>query len=324
MKKNLTKKLMLSVLTLAFAVVSLGASTFAWFTTSKEASVEQIEANVIGGSGIEIAVGAAGATAPSSAYFVNQLPLEQITNVLNGYGFTELDHLSGIKTGSLTEFNGSLYDIEEKTATKGYVAFRLFVRVNNKGDITLNTINLGSTSPETTWKSGIAYQIGADNAETTDVVENQIGADQVVKYSVLDALRVAVIASESDGSNSVTKVYERAATSVNTKGFSKYGAYDIYNKKMENGTPLTLFNVESNLTTANTNWANSEFAEGKEGEVGKETFKQLTDKITFADVEKDDFIAFDVYMWVEGYDQECVNAIFSQNVQLNLEFGWSE
>ena len=34
MKKNLTKKLMLSVLTLAFAVVSLGASTFAWFTDS--------------------------------------------------------------------------------------------------------------------------------------------------------------------------------------------------------------------------------------------------------------------------------------------------
>ena len=39
MKKNLTKKLMLSVLTLAFAVVSLGASTFAWFTVSEEAKV---------------------------------------------------------------------------------------------------------------------------------------------------------------------------------------------------------------------------------------------------------------------------------------------
>lgn len=324
MKKNLTKKLMLSVLTLAFAVVSLGASTFAWFTTSEKASVEQIEANVIGGSGIEIAVGSVGATTPSSAYFVNQLPLEQITAVLNGYGFTDLDHLSGIKTGALTAFNGSLYDIDEDAATDGYVAFRLFVRVNNQGDVTLNTINLASTSPETTWKSGIEYQIGADDPETTDVVENKIGADQVVKYSVLDALRVAVIASESDGSNPVTKVYERAVTTVNTKGFSKYGAYDIYNKKMENGTPLTLFNDDSNLTTANSNWVNYEFAEGKEGEVGKETFKQLTEKITFADVVKDDYIAFDIYMWVEGYDQECVNAIFSQNVQLNLEFGWSE
>ena len=320
---------MLSVLTLAFAVVSLGASTFAWFTTSEKASVEQIEANVVGGSGIEIAVGTVGAIEPSSAYFVNQLPLEKVTDVLNTYGFTTLDHLSGIKDGALTNFAGTLYDIDGKNASNGYVAFRLFVRVNNTGDITLNTINLATTSAETSWKSGIAYKIGADK---------EIGANEVIKYSVLDALRVAVIASTSDydSENSIgasqTVVYERAATStsVNTKGFSQYGAYDIYNKKMENGVKLTLFNEdtsksaeEQNLAVANKNWTNSEFAEGKQVEAGKETFKQLTDKIIFTDVAKDDYIAFDVYMWVEGYDQECVNAIFSQNVQLNIEFGWS-
>ena len=56
MRKNLTKKLFLSVLTLAFAVISLGASTYAWFTMSKNAQINAFEAEVQAGEGIEIAV----------------------------------------------------------------------------------------------------------------------------------------------------------------------------------------------------------------------------------------------------------------------------
>ena len=72
MKKNLTKKLMLSVLTLAFAVVSLGASTFAWFTISKDAEVQKLEFEVTANSGIEIGVASIGAK--PSQYYVASLP----------------------------------------------------------------------------------------------------------------------------------------------------------------------------------------------------------------------------------------------------------
>ena len=57
MRKNLTKKLFLSVLTLAFAVISLGASTYAWFVLSESASVQSFSGTVSAGeSGLEIAV----------------------------------------------------------------------------------------------------------------------------------------------------------------------------------------------------------------------------------------------------------------------------
>jgi hypothetical protein len=57
MRKNLTKKLFLSVLTLAFAVISLGASTYAWFVLSEDANVEAFSGTVQSGtSGLEIAV----------------------------------------------------------------------------------------------------------------------------------------------------------------------------------------------------------------------------------------------------------------------------
>ena len=46
MRKNLTKKLFLSVLTLAFAVISLGASTYAWFVGMKTVNVSSFDVEI--------------------------------------------------------------------------------------------------------------------------------------------------------------------------------------------------------------------------------------------------------------------------------------
>ena len=47
MKNKLTRKLMLSAFTLLFAVISLGASTYAWFTMSEDADVEAVVISAI-------------------------------------------------------------------------------------------------------------------------------------------------------------------------------------------------------------------------------------------------------------------------------------
>ena len=57
MKNKLTRKLMLSAFTLLFAVISLGASTYAWFTLSKDVTVESFQGTVTAGtSGLEVQV----------------------------------------------------------------------------------------------------------------------------------------------------------------------------------------------------------------------------------------------------------------------------
>lgn len=51
---KITRKLFISVLTLAFALVTLGATTFAWFTLTTTVSVDPIELHIVAGTGIEL------------------------------------------------------------------------------------------------------------------------------------------------------------------------------------------------------------------------------------------------------------------------------
>ena len=315
MKKNLTKKLMLSVLTLAFAVVSLGASTFAWFTTSETADVETIKTEVIGGSGIEIGVAEIGATAPA-AYYVNQLKSDKISALFGGE-LPVLQHISALKTGAETVFGEKLYDIDgDEVELKydntelGYIAFKLFVKVNAAGYVTLDTVNVTSTKT-TNWNAGVAY---------TNGLGTPVAATASEVFSVTNAVRVAVVANyntyaEVDGVLTPTgkkeiNVYEQAAatgTTGNSKGFSKNGAYEIYNAKQNVADEkLTILN------SATPNWNCKTLAE-----------TLATADAIKAQVQRDEVITFDVYMWIEGYDAECVNAIFAHDVNLVLGFAWS-
>lgn len=53
---KLSKKLILSVLTLVLTVVALGATTFAWFTLGNEATVGQVGGTITAGEGLEIRI----------------------------------------------------------------------------------------------------------------------------------------------------------------------------------------------------------------------------------------------------------------------------
>ena len=52
--KKVTKRIILSIVSLAFIAVALGTTTFAWFTLSNVATVSDIEGTVQAGEGIEI------------------------------------------------------------------------------------------------------------------------------------------------------------------------------------------------------------------------------------------------------------------------------
>ena len=49
--KKLTRKLFISILSMAFAVIAIGTTTFAWITISTTAKVEEFSANVEAGAG---------------------------------------------------------------------------------------------------------------------------------------------------------------------------------------------------------------------------------------------------------------------------------
>ena len=54
---KMTRKLLLSIITVVLTVVALGTTTFAWFTLTNTAQIQEFEAKIIADSGIEIAIG---------------------------------------------------------------------------------------------------------------------------------------------------------------------------------------------------------------------------------------------------------------------------
>ncbi|MFU8792880.1 MAG: hypothetical protein ACNA7K_02545 [Acholeplasmataceae bacterium] len=53
---KMTKKLLLSVLTVVLTVIALGTTTFAWFTLTNTATVQPFEAEVVADTGIEVSL----------------------------------------------------------------------------------------------------------------------------------------------------------------------------------------------------------------------------------------------------------------------------
>lgn len=328
MKKNLTKKLMLSVLTLAFAVVSLGASTFAWFTTSENATVKPIDYNVTGNAGLEIAVSELEGKNITS-YYIDQLPTEVIEGVINGTGFTQFNavsYYSGVKGDGGIDFTGDFFHRPTYVASEGedgkqvyeavagaklngtdgykpeYIAFELHVKVDAEGWVTLNVPYLKSDGADS-WASGVTYQ---DNEGTQTYQPTTF-----VKYDVLSASRLAVVPGSNVLYNAVAceklvlqapAVPATASAIGNSLGFSKLdkAALAIYNAKYagdENDSPAC---AESDISVA---------ATGNE-------------KITFK-VANGGVYTFQVYIWIEGNDAECANAIFSQKLISNFSFNYS-
>ena len=54
--RKLTTKLLFAIISVAFALVALGTTTFAWFTLSDTATVSTFDAQITAGEGIEISL----------------------------------------------------------------------------------------------------------------------------------------------------------------------------------------------------------------------------------------------------------------------------
>lgn len=313
MKKSLTRKLTIAVIALVFAVVSLSTSTYAWFTMSDKAQIDAFEAQVKAGEGIEIAVTSTDAVG-NAQWYTGNVPANVVEAAFEANGFTKFQDLT-------TSDNGKTFTTIDKTTgenksfdgTDGYVSFYVHIKTAVAGTITLDGIELSSKSENGTnenpiedWTCDAKYLIASNE---------YVEVGNTVKYKVENASRIAIIYGDE------SKVYEKAQESFtkvgvqdgegntnysfvagNTKGTkSTYGAFDYYNSKNNSdlvisnskdytGTDILSTGLTTNsFTTTNTN---------NEPEV----------------------ITFQVKIWIEGWDSECINAIFAQTLSTTLKF----
>lgn len=287
MRKNLTKKLFLSILTLAFAVVSLGASTYAWFILSEDASVKSFSGTVTAGtSGLEIQVAAIGADPVDTKWRSTELDIANDLPTAADVTFDALQNAATFSGSAFTKLDTSVAGEENGN----YVAFRLYFRLADVSGIPTEGEKVYLTDYDLTTEGtpGSWYVNKAYEGVTGPVAVGEAG----VVYYVSDAARIAFVA----GGTSTVYEAETLAGAANfaSHGIGEKGAFSYYNAVSDADLTLpSYYTAKTSLDAAQ--------------ELGT-----LTAGANQAYV--------DVYVWIDGWDQECINAIFTQQLNIALKF----
>ena len=295
MKKSLTRKLTIAVIALVFAVVSLSTSTYAWFTISNTAQIENFEAQVILGDGIEIAVTNTQDVGEAD-WFIGSVKGDYIKNVFEQNGF---EKFAALTTSDTTSFLN--VDDDEDENGSGFIEFYVHIRAAKEGKVMLSSIEFETEEVE--WVPGVGYLLG-DNA-------TEVSATDKVTYKVADAARVSlkVIADQS-----TPYIYQNNQANNEFDGDSGYsgnylgqqcvnGALAVYNAK----------NEENQIEVPETTYEANEIKD-LEG-----TAQELS-TIAAYDNTNDTIVTIQVKVWIEGFDSECVNALFAQTLGVALGF----
>lgn len=302
---SITRKLVLSILTVVLTVVALGTTTFAWFTLTNTSIIQPFEAQVVSDTGIEVAIGSATA---------DPLTLEWQTVITTQDIYDYMESVYGANAFRFTHVttpNGhTFYDMSGVGITNGYLEIPLHFRSDNEQQIRWNQVSLTSTAaPYTT---GVTF---VDSSGTTRTAGSSfaVNLQDAMKISVTGIVDRALMTSG-------TTAYENAAGGTNTysgglanadlsnggqlTGIGTNGAQNYYYEST-NTLPdgSTSVNTASTLTALANNLV-LDMASGSTATADAEYYGNVI-----------------VRVWFEGWDAEAYNALLSRIITISLRFG---
>eukprot|EP01156_Anaeramoeba_ignava_P017834 Anaeramoba_ignava/a90141_120.p4 GENE.a90141_120~~a90141_120.p4 ORF type:complete len:319 (-),score=53.76 a90141_120:6612-7568(-) len=313
---KITRKLVLSLLTVVLTVVALGTTTFAWFTLTNTSTVQPFEAEVIGDSGIEIALGAHGAVEldPTAYDWKTTLSTADINDYIataypTGFYFGHVTTADAITFRTLDVASMPIAD------TDTYLAIPLNFRSNSATSIEWTAVTLSSSTYNWT------VDVGFTGVGATPVV---YAADDVLGVDASNAMRIAMVSQ--NGASSYTVGYEKGAQALPYNaildgdgaaqnladgvgvGEGDAGAMNYYYEKSgQAGLPFGA----SAVTVLDTL---QDLAAGQ-------TVVDMEDVSGGAiDFEADYYGQVMVYIWLEGWDANAFNSILSQIVSTSFVF----
>ena len=324
-KKRKTRKIFMSVLMIVFVGLILTASTYAWFTSNKKVTVNQIDVNVTASNGLQVSVDArtwktiitntditgAVATYPTA---VNQLP--SLTNSMS-----PVSTAGGVDatTGFLKMFKGEIgSDSEgqltvsatqstEVSGTSGnFVAFDLFFQVTSNTPIYLtsdsNVVALNtSTGIENAARVAFLQQGAVQTAGTDPAVIQALKAADGTTLKLwepnYDVHTAAAIANANSN-------YGQTTTAAGATRLSYYGI----KADIPSASNILLNSQDTQYFTAMTPTITSVAA-------GIPTNAYATAFTLLPGITK-----YRVYMWVEGQDVDCENNASGGSLSYNLQF----
>lgn len=308
--KKISKKAILSILTLVLTVVVLGASTFAWFTLGTTATVDNFDVNVTSSEGLEISLDGNNWYTRLNSDIMRDYIEDQVTAArLNNDGDFVMDAVTTSDGIDFFKFSISGNEMVHEPSDKAVanedflqLTFKLRTKVNQKVILS----NLDVTSTLESWISDQDFTLAKGNTSVTST--DPINAD------LADALRVSVLADASHGDDVTDPVvFEKDNTgTTNTTGTlakdtnnNYIGAFEYYSKKSgftnsleTNFVPISATPNFGSNTTELADFTSQTLSGGED---------YYTVDVTFN-------------IWFEGYDNEAFDAVLDQMVSIVLAF----
>lgn len=293
--KNLSKKLLMSVVAVTLVVIALGTSTFAWFTLSNKAEVGQFEAQVTAGEGIEISLDNSTWYTTLTTTIMEEFLYKTVTDFkLNAV--TSTNNVDFTKINTTNDATVPAISLAGATSTDkvDYIEFKLYFKSVNASKIKVTEVDFGG-SPKT-------FTVDVPTLKLDGTPANdKVAGDEMTVYAK-DAARVS-FAGTVDGSakNVVYQTGLSTSNTVSTVDPTIYGQYDyFFSKNKEN-----IFGHKTNLMLA----AEEASASGVNN--------VLTEVVTDITGGVGQIV---VRVWIEGWDQEAYNAILSANLSIGIKF----
>ena len=314
-KKNKKKKNLSSlILLLVFSVVLLGTSTYAWFTSNKNVSIEGIDVKVTTSSGLLVSADAINwkttisnvdLTSATWTGVKNQLP-GTITNTTTG------KTMDADETGFLDMYDGEVVSdagelklstkkaaAEANGATGNYVAFDVFFKTETAGQIYLTTsagVTKDATSEDKGLKNASRVAFVTEGTKPADTVLTDIYGLNGANEANVTVWEPNFDAHTSYGVTQASSVYGN-----NTLTASEGNAKVAYKGVKAEVDKKLLTYEDDNYVTVET--------------VGT---KATPDAYTGIFTLPVGVTKIRVYFWVEGQDVDCENNSSGTGISLNI------
>lgn len=299
--RKLTTKLLFAIISVAFALVALGTTTFAWFTLSDTATVSTFDAQITAGEGIEISL--------DGTNYYTTIPANVIQGKINDLNVELKDVTSNDGKQFFYLNSGTAIDYTTLgSAKKPYIEFDLFFRSPSATGVILDEYEFTSkyvvqvVDPDT---GEMVDQVVEGILWTADVTftnsfEDVVTAGTPATYYAHAALRMSLTPVNNESSEEETAVvYQAPEVTGKNKAIGatpiEYGMVDYYNKK-NSDNPLVL--TGKTLANALTEPSGSNLIT-----LAANTPQKVR-----------------VRIWIEGWDPDTFNAILNAKINVKMVF----
>jgi len=324
---KLSRKLLLSVITVVLTVIALGTTTFAWFTLTNVANVQQFDAEIIADSGIEIAIGdEVAGTDNLSLNWVTTLTTAAVENYI-AVEYADNFRFNHVTTADGITFRTLGVGAQGNTVTSGYLELPIHFRSNSAVAIAWTGVTL--TASDFSWAvdqsfNAITYNAGVYEALAVD-------SGDILTLNAADAFRIAVIGQVGALTNVVG--YEKPATTAAPYNHVLgVGGTGYQGTSMAVG-PDTVADTADD-TYSGTFGAHSYFYnDSQTSPFGIENITTLatqtsivSERVLDMTLQTDTFAGADYYgeitirIWLEGWDLNAYNSILSQVIAATFQF----